>query len=300
MPKLVTHWHKVGQDRLFIRHWQCGQKPQGVLHILHGMMEHSGMYGTWSMKLCELGVDVVSHDHPGSGFTLVDKCQRDRLPKDGVQRLMDAVLVVDNWIRTQVSEVEIVRYGHSMGSFLALILSKQLKNRMILSGTTRTPGGLLTFQHWLLAAFCYLFGEHSLAPLAHAITFYPLNRRFKPNATAVDWLSRLPDVLAEYISDPMCGTIPSWGYFYAVNDALTQAIQVPINSLPPTLILTGSQDPLSNGGKKLNSWLNLASTPNVRHVIIDGARHKVEGDGAVVLKHIRDFLNSPMRRETAL
>ena len=72
------------------------------------------------------------------------------------------------------------------------------------------------------------------------------------------------------------------------------------NQSLPMLFLTGSKDPLSDGGKMVNQLirqLQAIGIHNVQHEIIDDARHKVEYDTEAdkVLSIIRKWLNKKVK-----
>ena len=116
------------------------------------MTEHSGAYHDWAISLNELGWAVVSHDHPGSGLTLHPLCQRNELPKNAIDILLSAVDRVDQWIQTQYSGLKVVRYGHSMGSFIAMCAEQKLRHSagLILTGSTMGAPLVLRLQDILL------------------------------------------------------------------------------------------------------------------------------------------------------
>ena len=65
---MIFKTHVVHYDHgfVFIREWRP-PTVLGVIHLFHGMMEHSGMYHAWATKITDMGWAVVAHDH--AGFT---------------------------------------------------------------------------------------------------------------------------------------------------------------------------------------------------------------------------------------
>ncbi len=296
MGQLSTHWVRDDYQLISIRQWQGGSYPKGVIHIVHGMMEHSGMYHDWAKALCELGWDVVSHDHPGSGYTVIPECGPDHLPLNGMPILIKTARFVDDWIKERYPQQPVVRYGHSMGAFLSLVLEKNnvKADGVILTGCTHEPSWAVHVQARLIRALGSLFGVKKPAKLAHAMSIKPLNRAFKPTKTNHDWVSRMPDVLSQYSKDPLCGNTASWGYYHVVNDCLKE-MNGPIE-LPDTLMLTGERDPLSKGGKKLRPLINKLRpmAKSIEHVVVSGAHHKVECDEEtpLIIMHIKRLLDT--------
>jgi alpha-beta hydrolase superfamily lysophospholipase len=57
--------------KLFLRRWRSlpVSQPAAVVHILHGMAEHSGRYHGLAEKLSSIGVEVWALDQRGHGKT---------------------------------------------------------------------------------------------------------------------------------------------------------------------------------------------------------------------------------------
>ena len=296
MANLKTLWLPIGNDRVFVRQWMTDSEPRGVIHICHGMMEHSGMYHEWACQLCQLGWDVVSHDHPGSGYSVSNGDAHDHLSTNGETRIEAMVMHVDQWIRTHYSMKPVVRYGHSMGSFIVLAVDRKYKSAdaLILTGMTYDSALSIRIQGHLIAWFSRVFGMNCQATLAKKLIFDPLNHPFKPNTSPVDWISRSSNVVKQYMTDPLCGNTVSWGYLKALNALYFQAFHGGAYRYPKTLVLTGEKDSLSNGGKKIRPWIRtISNTSYIQHKVVPGAHHKVECDqaSAMVIQHIKQLLD---------
>ena len=126
-----------------------------------------------------------------------------------------------------------------------------------------------------------LLGQRKPAKLAHYLTFNPLNRHFENKKSGFEWVSRNKALLYRYLNDPFCGNIVSWGYFCTLNELLLTMHQPKVyQSLKRCLILTGENDPLSCGGKRLKPIENalLNAQINFNHHVIPQAYHKIEHD----------------------
>lgn len=296
MARLTTHWLQHKTERHCIRQWHGEGSPKGVIHLLHGMMEHSGMVHDWAMALCEMGWDVVCNDQPGAGYTIHPECRRDHLPRHGVAILIESSQLVDDWIRAHYPNQKVIRYGHSMGSFLALNLEKNhvVADALILTGSTTEPQWLLRIQWSLIKIMGRLLGLNTPAALAHAIGISSLNRSFKMDGYEHAWVSRMPSVLRQYGDDPLCGNMASWGFYDALNHLLLEMNVMGDVQLPPILFITGEHDPLSKGGKKNEPLIRrlMPLSASVKHLVVPGARHKVECDEEMpmILAHIEEFL----------
>ena len=293
MSQLRTHWISNNGGRILIRQWVSHLPARGVIHVVHGMMEHSGMYHHWAMQLTKLGWDVVAHDQPGSGFSISQHWVLDHLPMDGDEHLINTALVVSDWISRHYKGVPMVRYGHSMGTFVVLNMQDtdaQAKG-LILSAPMHESVLMLQLKQVLIGFLAKILGMKQPAMLAHRMTFFGLNRHFKPNESPVDWISRMVDIRNDYMDDPMCGNIASWGYFYSLVHCFKRAARCR-GPWPRVLVLVGEHDPLSKGGKTLQARIKQMKhhAQQLQWVIVPGARHKIEGDGDLGIRKIQAFL----------
>ena len=103
MVTVDSFWIKEDKMRILIRVWKPKKKIIGVIHLIHGMTEHSGFYHEWSALLTKMGLIVIAHDHPGSGLTVQRDCQLGQLPMNGKDIVMRAMKCVDNWINENLS-----------------------------------------------------------------------------------------------------------------------------------------------------------------------------------------------------
>lgn len=294
---MIFKTHVVHYDHgfVFIREWRP-PTVLGVIHLFHGMMEHSGMYHTWATKLTAMGWAVVAHDHAGAGYTVHRDCRRDALPTNGKDCLIDVARVARRFIHQHYPNQPVVAYGHSMGALMVMSAINHLPPTagVILTGSTYEPQWLLALKSAALRFFLLFTNALSPALLAHVITFAPLVWAIKPRTSEVDWVSRNPTVLKHYMADAMCGNVSSWGYFYTLTQLLRGMMDGVLSYQQRLLVLTGSKDPLSNGGKALLGCLKKreANQLPVEHVVLAGAHHKVEDDidDAKVLTQIEGFL----------
>ncbi|MDR0403402.1 MAG: alpha/beta hydrolase [Treponema sp.] len=274
--------------RLFIRRWSPrGGEMRGVVHLVHGMAEHSGRYGFFAEKLCAAGFELWAADQRGHGKT-ADPGKNDpgrggllghTSDEDGFFRVVRDISVINRRIASTFAEEGAVLppffiMGHSWGSFLvqAFIESPEVSVKKaspplagaappagtipltgaILSGT-RGPGSLeVAFGAPFLRALAALKGPRRVSRLAVALSFGSYNRPFRPNRSVFDWLSRDEERVDSYIEDPLCGKLCSSGFFRDMIGGL-RAIhrKTAIRSVPadlPVYIFCGSADPVGSMG----------------------------------------------------
>ena len=98
MTFVRTHIHKCEFGHVFIREW-AQSNAKGIIHIHHGMMEHSGMYHTWAKELNYLGWTVIAHDQPGFGYSVINECDRNHISVKASMCCIQVGLAVESWIR---------------------------------------------------------------------------------------------------------------------------------------------------------------------------------------------------------
>lgn len=106
--------------------------------------------------------------------------------------------------------------GHSMGSFLTrtyLILWPGTVSGAVLMGTGQEPAPLIALGRRAAALECRRLGPRGVSPLVHSLSLGAYNRRFRPNRTASDWLSRDPAEVDAFLADPLCQFRPTVSLF---------------------------------------------------------------------------------------
>ena len=283
--------------RLHIRRWrhETSSMPAAVVHILHGMAEHSGRYRRLAEKLCEAGIEVWAADQRGHGKTAdlkVNENDKGGLlghcaDRDAFDRVTADVHGINGKIRKTYPEIPLLLLGHSWGSFVAqnYIENRDSAERIIdgciLSGT-RGPGGFkvkagLPFMVFL-AAVC---GQRRGSPLARAVTDAPYNRPFRPNRTGFDWISRDEAEVDAYVGDPLCGKLCSTGFYRDMIKGLctihrSEAI-ARIRKDLPIYIFSGSADPVGDMGVSPTALVNAYRSlgiDDLEFVLYPGARHE--------------------------
>jgi len=59
--------------QVYLRRWETGGAPRAVLHIVHGMAEHSKRYARLAGQLKAEGIEVWAADQRGHGKTASEK-----------------------------------------------------------------------------------------------------------------------------------------------------------------------------------------------------------------------------------
>jgi len=277
--------------QLYLRRWKTAA-PKAVLHIIHGMAEHSQRYAALARRLGEEGIEVWTADQRGHGETSRNKendAGRGGLlghcaDGDGFSRVTKDIDILNKAIIKEYPGVPIFLLGHSWGSFIAQSYIENFDTPLagcILSGT-RGPDGMKVSMGVVIMDLLAFFGnQRKGCPIAKALADGPNNKTFRPNRTEFDWLSRDEKEVDAYVSDPFCGFLCSLGFYRDMARALKH-IHKPENMRKikkelPVYIISGSADPVGDMGESpaalVVAYRHLGIT-DLEIVIYPDARHE--------------------------
>ncbi|MCG8612589.1 MAG: lysophospholipase [Pseudomonadales bacterium] len=241
-----------------LRIWQSSTKgkPKGVLHLSHGMAEHSGRYETFAKALNRSGFHVVAHDHRGHGESIGD-CAGYYSKQNGWDLVTSDIGLVHQFIDQEFPSLPKFAFGHSMGSFILMgYLMRNPDSRLsgiILSGSNYSPPSKYKALQPILKAEKIRLGAQGRSPVIKMLTFGSFNNKFKPSRTEYDWLSRDPAEVDKYIADEQCGffsTIQLWEDLTAGLSEISRPKSFQkIPSQVPLYLFAGDQDPVGGHGK---------------------------------------------------
>jgi len=259
--------------RLFLRRWET-KNPKAIVHIIHGMAEHSKRYDRLAGRLGQEGIEVWAADQRGHGETantaVNDPGRGGRLGHcadfDGFSRVCADIDAINREILKERPGLPLFLLGHSWGSFIAQCYMENFEGRpgdkgsppvflagCILSGTRGPDGIKIKFGAPIMTFLSFMFGERNGSKLAKGMADGPYNNAFKPNRTAFDWLSRDEKEVDAYIADPFCGILCSTGFYRDMSRALKRIHLIEemqkIRKDLPVYIISGSADPVGNMGQ---------------------------------------------------
>ncbi|MBN7770293.1 lysophospholipase [Marinobacter daepoensis] len=255
-------------------------QPNGALVISHGMAEHEGRYHPLARWLAqEHQLLVITYNHRGHGCAASRKgCYAD---KDGWKKVVSDLSQVIEHAREQAPGLPINLLGHSMGSFIAQGYAQHHGDRLdtlILSATNRINRLQLCSLNLVSRMLALIQGKHRPSPLLNQLTFAQFNRAFRPNRTPCDWLSRDPEQVDLYLSDPLCG--------FPCSAGLWQDFSAGMLSLAPELwrrdlpvhLFSGTEDAVGEMGKGVRQHFQSIREAGVEQVtlrLFQDGRHEM-------------------------
>jgi alpha-beta hydrolase superfamily lysophospholipase len=267
----------------------CSLLPTGevkaVIHITHGMAEHSLRYSPFALKLTAAGFAVFTHDMRGHGRTIASDAPQGVFAKaDGFSKVLEDQNEIINLIKERLPNRPVICFGHSLGSIINLNFVLKYPNQVnaLACWNSGIETGLLPKASRIILAIEGFFRNQNLPSLiAWKLSFEAWNSKFKPNRTKFDWLSRDENEVGLYVDDPHCGfevSISMWrdilgGVFYAGNKKNLQKLPKEL----PVHIIGGAEDPCTrNGGdmEKLAVKLRNNGLSDVTCTILESTRHE--------------------------
>jgi alpha-beta hydrolase superfamily lysophospholipase len=255
-----------------------GDARAGVV-IVHGASEHSARYDRVAQALNRSGYAVFALDLRGHGGT-TPSTGRGRIGPRGMEGVLDDVQQVVAMARAELGDRPIVLFGHSMGSLVAQAFIERDADQLagcVLSGSIGAIESVDELADGIRQAVDAGMADEPLDILEGA------NATFEPARTPFDWLSRDTDEVDLYVADPMCGSDHplTYGYVAELLETSSKAMTADaIDRIPrglPVLMLTGEEDPVSNGAvqvRELEARLRAAGLDVTAHYYA-GARHEV-------------------------
>ena len=262
------------------------EEIKGVVQISHGMAETAIRYERFAKVLNQNGYIVYANDHRGHGKTAGNIDSLGYLgDNDGFNLLIGDIAKLSDIIREENEGLKIYLFSHSMGSFAAQRYIMDFKDKidgLVLSGSNGEQGFTLTLAKTIAKLEMMIRGRKAKSKLMNTLSFGAYNKKFKPEKTGSEWLSRDEEEVKKYIEDPYCGTIFPTSFYYDFLGSL-QYIEDENNfkKIPknlPILIISGEEDPVGDSGKGLKKLYNRYKEAGVKDLEIKlypGARHEI-------------------------
>lgn len=182
----------------------------------------------------------------------------------------------------------VILFGHSMGSMLAqqyIELHGERLAATVLSGSPGFTGWLQGFITRLVVRIeRWRVGPHGDSKIIQSLLFGVANKAFEDDVeapTGFEWLSRDPDQVSAYVSDPLCGFVPCpQSVFDLAQGAKWTQRANAVARIPrklPLYLFSGDADPVHNDMKNIERML-AAYREHGMHVdtrFYEGGRHEM-------------------------
>lgn len=284
----TTHFHYPStRDGCSIHalEWSPEGPPRGIVQLVHGISEHIGRYDETARFLAEHGFLVCGEDHLGHGRTVSDGSYGFFAPENGWTLAARDIRALRKLEGARHPNLPYFLLGHSMGSFLTrtyLILWPGTVSGAVLMGTGQEPAPLVALGRLISALECRRLGPRGVRPLVHTLSLGAYNRRFRPNRTPSDWLSRDPAEVDAFLADPLCQPRPTVSLFRDMMRALQFIARrdqlARMDPSVPVCFLSGQEDPVGGMGRGVEKVVRMFRDAGCRNLSVrlyPGARHEL-------------------------
>lgn len=290
--------------RILVNCWQPDGEVRALMHIFHGLGEHAARYDRFARESVAHGYVVVAHNHRGHGEDCAPNGLGHYADDNGWNRVINDALQVQQDLIRRFPGLPLILFGHSMGSHIAqsfVMRHPEHVSALVLSGSTWPNRLQLRMGQFLATVAVWINGSQEKSALLNKMSFGDFNKRFSPNRTEFDWLSRDPLEVDKYVADPMCGA-PSSNQLW--KDLLGGMLEIStakaVAKIPdlPVLILGGTLDPVGGASRLTaladayrangHSRVTLSVYPDGRHEMLN------ETNRDAVTKDIHEWCDSAL------
>lgn len=286
------------------------EKPFCIVQIVHGMAEYIERYEELAQFLVKHNVVVTGEDHLGHGKSVSEGknpgyfCEQD--PATVVVR---DVHRLKKMTQEAYPGIPYILLGHSMGSFITrnylCRYGSGIDGALIL-GTGMQPGALLAVSKLVAGLQKMIFGDNHISKFIDRAAFGSYNKKFSPQRTSVDWLSKDEEKVDAYIADPMCGFTFTVNGFQALFTLISRIRKKEnLEKIPkdlPVHFASGEDDPVGNYGRGVRAAYESLENVGMKNLSIKlypTDRHELhnETDRAQVMEDLWQWIEKSIKKE---
>jgi len=193
---------------LFRRCWAPCTEPKAIVHILHGLAEHSGRvgYDQLAMVLAKEGFVVYANDHRCHGETNTAQESQLGYHEGGVQLMIDDAVWMIAGERLEHSNKKLILLGQGMGSVIASHVAKiTAVDGLIMIGAPNPHGIFTKCCSVLLKTIKMTYGDKHFSKVPQKLVYDDLDKKFVLPEGKNRWITSDEEALKLYNEDPMCG-----------------------------------------------------------------------------------------------
>lgn len=272
--------------RIYCRCQQPEGTPKGIVHIIHGLAEHSGRYRQFTEYLLSQGYVVTAHDQRGHGKTAVANNHPYGYVGESASfdMLVDDTYEIIQYFQHKYPNLPVTLFGHSMGSFVArrfIQLYGNLIRQVVLSGTGSNSKMMGLTGQALAVWREQRLPEQQPDELLNQLVFGNFSKQF-PNEASFAWLSSDRESVIEYEEDEACGFVPTAQFFRLLLEGMDAIDSLAfLRNIPndlPILLVSGTEDPVGSQSKgvwKVAKQYIKANQKHVKVALYEGGRHEM-------------------------
>jgi alpha-beta hydrolase superfamily lysophospholipase len=258
MNHLTYTWASKDGLSLFGQSWMPGGNPVAVINYVHGFKDHSSRFSTWATQLTREGYGVMAVDLRGHG-----RSDGRRGYAENFTCYLDDVRAMVQQSRRMYPAVPHILYGHSLGGNI-------VTNYLI--SQVELPAAAVITSPWFALAFKPSIFQRVMAGM---LRYLLPGVTVKSNLDAAG-LSHDPEVIADYISDPLVHNSILPKLFFQIEHAGIKAARSIYKINIPMLVMHGSADTITSV-RQTRSFVQHAS-PKTTYREWPGCFHELHND----------------------
>lgn len=274
-----------GAGQIHVCRWMPDKPPVAVLQIIHGIAEYVERYDDFARYMNDLGYLVVAEDHMGHGKSINGEGVQGYFHGGWFTAVADSYELLQR-TRSEYPDLPYVLMGHSMGSFMTRTILCAYPDSgisaAVICGTGWQPRALLAAGIAISDAVCKAKGESTPSDALQNLVFSSYNKRVPQPKTPFDWVCGNPQVVSDYVADPLCGFTASCGLIREMLKGIAY-IENPQNLAAmkkdlPVLFIAGGDDPVGSYGKgvrRATQAFQQAKMTDVTCKIYPQGRHEI-------------------------
>ncbi len=271
---------------IHLHKWTPQQPATKLLLLIHGAVEHAKRYEEFAERLNKEGYLVIAPDHRGHGLTAKESGEFSHFGnKDGFMRVIGDLEEILDSIKKEYPNLPRSIFGHSLGSFMTRKLISLRGNefeKAIISGSTwgnivELKGGILLSKTWGAIS-----GRYKENQKYNDFLWGMINNKVKNHKGTLDFINRDEKEVEKYIADPLNGNIMTIEFGIQMSVAVLLVRENIVFENTPNslkiLLASGTDDPLANGGKDIETIAEKYKTNGIKDVTVKlykEARHEI-------------------------
>lgn len=271
-----------------LNRWMPDQDMEikGIVQMHHGLAEHSMRYDRLGSVLADNGYILNAYDMRGHGQTAEKSIENGTglfgklADKNGFNRAIEDLHEILISFKDEYKDKKIILFGHSFGSLISQGFIEKYGSEIdgcVLCGTSGPQGALPFFGHMAVKLVRLFRGGDSIVNALDKLTFGSYNDHVKVRKGEHDWLSANEMNIQLYEMDKWCGFKLRTSFYDDMTSGLLQ-IHKPKNmaNIPadlPVYFIYGTEDPVGNYGKNIETLYNIYKKNGMKSVDIKGYKN---------------------------
>jgi len=256
-----SKWDGNDGVTFYVRGWEPAKQPKALLALAHGLGEHTGRYVHVGKAMTDAGYALVGFDLRGHG-----KSGGARGHSPSLNAFVQDIRQFFRILVQRYPDIPHFLYGHSIGGLLSLSYAIQYKDGL---------NGVMITGAALRSSLQEQKGKIAMVNLLGSL----LPKVTIPSGLDPTTISRDPDVVQKYISDPLVHDKTSLGFGKSALTAIDLCFARAKEFAPPLLIMHGAADKLTYPSGS-EDFARLASEKNndVTLKLWDGLYHEIHNE----------------------